>query len=222
MCCNKGVCVGGDEYLGNLLLGVGLSALWVKLAVFAIFPTLGVALIASYGEGRSRSSFPFGRILITMLVAGLTLRIVHGVGWLPALDEALLWLAQSRPLQSSLADEVLAGESAALGPHLMLVLGEATAASVILYFATRPGLFAGSFASLRDRILADENVKPGVWGLLSLLIGAGLCWFLITVGTDYRRIDLAAFFLPVAPICTFFGISLGWHFFFRPTRSIHE
>lgn len=219
MCCNKGVCIGGDEYLGYLLLGVGLSALWVILGVFAIFPTIVVALIASYGKGRTRASFPFGRILITVLAAGLTLRIVHGVGWLPALDDALLWLAQSRPLQSSLADEVLAGESAALGPYLMLVLGEATAASVILYFATRPGLFAGSFASLHDQILADENVKPGVWGLLSLLIGAGLCWYLITVGTDSRRIVSAAFFMPVAPICTCFGITLGWHFVFRPTRS---
>ena len=205
--------------MGKLLLGVTVSALWFILGVFAIFPTLGVALIASYGKGRSRSSFPFGRILITVLAAGLTLRIVHGVGWLPALDEALLWLAQSRHLQTSLADEVLASERAALGPYLMLVLGEATAASVILYFATRPGLFAGSFASLRDRILADENVKPGVWGLLSLLIGAGLCWFLITVGTDFRRIHYAAFFLPVAPICTCFGITLGWHLVFRPTRS---
>jgi hypothetical protein len=205
-----------------LLLGVGLSAVWVVLGVFALFPTIVVALIASFAVGRNQASFPFGQILVTVLAAGLALRVLYGVGWLPALDEALFWLAQSRPLQSSLADEVLAGESAALGPYLMLVLGEATAAGVILYLAKRPGLFAGSFVALLDRILADENVKPGVWGLLSLLIGAGLCWFLITVGTDYRRIDYAAFFLPVAPICTCFGITLGWHFFFRPTRSIHE
>lgn len=204
----------------GVLVAAGLCVAWAVLGVFALLPTIIVALIASFAVGRNQAPFPFGKILITVLAAGLALRVLYGVGWLPALDEALLWLAQSRHLLTSLADEVLASESAALGPYLMLVLGEATAAGVILYFATRPGLFAGSFVALLDRILADENAKPGVWGLLSLLIGAGLCWFLIPVGTGYRRIDLAAVFMPVAPLCTCLGITLGWHFLFSgKTRS---
>lgn len=222
MCCSNNVRVGGDGCLGKLLLGVGLSALWVIVGVFAVFPTLAVALIASYGKGRSRFVFPFGRLLIAALVGGLALRILYGIGLLPVLDEALLWLARSRPLQSNLALEVLADERRALGPYLMLVFGEVVMASVFAYFAARPCVFVTSFLNLRDNILADKNVKPGVWGLLSLLIGAGLCWLLIVLGSDHRRIDLVAFFLPVAPICTCLGITLGWHFLFKPTRSIHE
>ena len=198
----------------RLLAGALLASAWIAFGVFALLPTAVLAIVAAQGQRHSAARLPFGWFLVFPLVAGVLLGIAYGTQVLPSLQVWLQYLAELRPLKTTLAVELLGGKQDAEDIYLKILIGEITIAACILFLASRPGMWARSIQYICDDFAQNTNLKISLMGLFFIVLAALLCWGLLTTGVESRRIEIYSIFFPIAPFGTCIFAAIGWQMLF--------
>lgn len=194
----------------GVVVGMTLCVSWITLGVYAIIPTIIAGLFVSDRCTASDRVFPYVAICIAVFALGIVLRLAYFFDLLPFVDEWLFWLADARPYQSQLGADILSKPQGVETQYLMLVLGEFVMAPVSLYLAARPSEMVNGVNFEVRRLTKNEGANPFGLGALLMLFVLFNCYLMIGIGTEYRRMDIAATILPVVPLLATCSGILGW------------
>ena len=201
--------------LVRVLIGALLAAAWIVVGIAALLPTTVAAVALAFARPHNSKRIPFGWFLVAPLTLGGLLALAHVLELLPFLRDWLLSLAEMRPVKTVLATDLLSGEKEAVGPYLMMLVGEIATAACILLLAARPGMWARSIQYVCDDFASTPKSKSGRLGLAFLFLAALICWYLPNASLEARRIGYYSLvFFPVAPLATCVFAAVGWRMLF--------
>lgn len=210
--------------MAGVFWGVILTVAWVTLGFYAIVPTLLVTLIATQSISPSKEETQADpRLLIVLLgplALGLVLSFMFANTLLPGAKDAIVYIAEARPLQTQLAHQALSGTPKSQWAYLMLLTGEAVMVTIVLYLATAPAQLRNFFRSATRDMATSAAASSPLIGLFFMLLGAGLFLVLINFSSIHltSRARTVPFILPIFPLATCVLFILGWHSFTRPSQ----